>query len=93
MRGSDATRVTVAPSATYSGGASSGCASCTRGHCASRSACLLELTVVDPPSWRILGPLVWAECERALRIARRQPTEALQRRRVVLDGRLPELPR
>ncbi|MFO0594130.1 MAG: GGDEF domain-containing protein [Myxococcaceae bacterium] len=54
---------------------------------------LLELTVVDPPNWQILGPLVWAECERALMIARRQPTEALQQRRVVLDGRLPELPR
>ncbi len=54
---------------------------------------LLELTVVDPPNWQILGPLVWAECERALMIARRKPTEALQVRRVVLDGRLPELPR
>lgn len=54
---------------------------------------LLELSVVDPPNWQLLGPLVWAECERALMIARRQPTEALQRRRVVLDGRLPDLPR
>ena len=54
---------------------------------------LLELSVVDPPNWQILGPLVWAECERALMIARRKPTEALQLRRVVLDGRLPELPR
>jgi GGDEF domain-containing protein len=54
---------------------------------------MLELTVVDPPNWQLLGPLVWAECERALVIARRQPTEALQQRRVVLDGRLPELPR
>ncbi len=52
---------------------------------------LLELTVVDPPNWQLLGPLVWAECERALIIARRKPTEALQQRRVVLDGRLPEL--
>lgn len=54
---------------------------------------LLELTVVDPPNWQLLGPLIWAECERALLIARRQPTEALQRRRVVLDGRLPEFER
>lgn len=54
---------------------------------------LLELTVVDPPNWQLLGPLVWAECERALMIARRQPTEALQQRRVVLDGRLPDFPR
>ena len=54
---------------------------------------LLELTVVDPPNWQLLGPLVWAECERALMIARYQPTEALQQRRVVLDGRLPEFER
>ena len=54
---------------------------------------MLELTVVDPPNWQLLGPLVWAECERALVIARRQPTEELQQRRVVLDGRLPELRR
>ncbi|MGV3622595.1 MAG: diguanylate cyclase domain-containing protein [Archangium sp.] len=51
----------------------------------------LELTVVEPPNWQLLGPLVWAECERALIIARRKPTEALQQRRVVLDGRLPPL--
>jgi hypothetical protein len=49
--------------------------------------------VVDPPNWQLLGPLVWAECERALVIARRQPTEDLQQRRVVLDGRLPEMRR
>ncbi len=54
---------------------------------------LLELTVVDPPNWQLLGPLVWAECERALMIARRTPTEALQSRRVELNGRLPDLPR
>lgn len=50
---------------------------------------LMELTVVEPPNWQILGPLVWAECERALLISRRQPTDALQARRVVMDGRLP----
>lgn len=54
---------------------------------------LLELTVVDPPNWQLLGPLVWAECERALIIARRQPTEAVQRRKIVLDARLPEFER
>jgi GGDEF domain-containing protein len=54
---------------------------------------LLELTVVDPPNWQLLGPLVWAECERALVISRRMPTEELQQRRVVLDGRLPEMRR
>ena len=51
---------------------------------------LLELTVVEPPNWQVLGPLAWAECERALMIARRQPTEALQARRVELNGRLPD---
>lgn len=53
---------------------------------------LLELTVVDPPNWQVLGPLAWAECERALIIARRKPDAGVQRRRVALDGRLPELP-
>lgn len=51
---------------------------------------LLELTVVEPPNWQVLGPLAWAEAERALMIARRQPTEALQARRVELNGRLPD---
>lgn len=54
---------------------------------------LVELTVVDPPNWQVLGPLLWAECERALMIARRAPWEGVLRRRVALDGRLPELPR
>ncbi|MCC6334530.1 MAG: GGDEF domain-containing protein [Myxococcales bacterium] len=49
----------------------------------------LELTVVDPSHWQVLGPLVWAECERALVIARRAGVTSIQRRRVVLDGRLP----
>ena len=52
---------------------------------------LMDLTVVDPPNSQILGPLVWAECERALLIARRKPTEELQVRRVVMGGRLPEM--
>lgn len=51
---------------------------------------LLELTVVDPPNWQLLGPLVWAECERALVVARRHGVTSLQRRSVSLDGRLPE---
>jgi len=49
----------------------------------------LELTVVDPPNWQVLGPLAWAECERALMIARRGGVTTIQKRRVVLDGRLP----
>ena len=51
---------------------------------------LLELTVVDPPNWQLLGPLVWAECERALVVARRGGVQAMQRRRVELHGRLPD---
>ena len=51
---------------------------------------LLQLTVVEPTNSQLLGPLVWAECERALVIARRQPTEALQVRRVEMNGRLPD---
>ena len=49
-----------------------------------------ELTVVDPPNWQLLGPLVWAECERALTIVKRQPYEGVLHRRVTLNGRLPE---
>jgi hypothetical protein len=51
----------------------------------------LELTVVEPPNWQILGPLVWAEIERAHLIFRRTTVEGVLRRRVVLDGRLPEM--
>lgn len=54
---------------------------------------LMELTVVEPTNAQLLGPLVWAECERALVIARRQPTEALQVRRVEMNGRLPDFNR
>ncbi len=53
----------------------------------------LRLTVVDPPNWQVLGPLVWAECERALIISRRAPFTDVLERRVELNGRLPELPR
>lgn len=49
-----------------------------------------ELTVRDPPNWQLLGPLVWAECERALTIAKRQPLESVLRRAANLNGRLPE---
>jgi hypothetical protein len=49
----------------------------------------LELTVVDPPNWQLLGPLVWAECERAHLVFRRTQTREVLRRRVELHGRLP----
>ena len=51
---------------------------------------LLELTVVGPSHWQVLGPLVWAECERALVVARRAPYEGVMTRKIVLDGGLPE---
>ena len=51
---------------------------------------LLELTVVAPSHWQVLGPLVWAECERALVLARRAPYEGILHRKLVLDGGLPE---
>lgn len=51
---------------------------------------LLELTVVGPSHWQVLGPLVWAECERALVLARRAPYEGVLKRKIVLDGGLPE---
>ena len=51
---------------------------------------LLELTVVAPSHWQVLGPLVWAECERSLVLARRAPSPAVLKRKVVLDGGLPE---
>ncbi len=50
----------------------------------------VELTVVDPPNWQVLGPLAWAEFERALVIAKRQPFHDVLRRTVTLGGRLPE---
>ncbi len=53
----------------------------------------LRLTIVDPPNWQVLGPLVWAECERAHIIARRAPSDAVLERRLVLDGRLPDFDR
>lgn len=51
---------------------------------------LLELTIVGPSHWQVLGPLVWAECERALVLARRAPYEGVLKRKIVLDGGLPE---
>jgi hypothetical protein len=34
----------------------------------------------------VLSVLAWAECERALAIARREPFESVLRRRIALDG-------
>ncbi len=50
------------------------------------SVALLHLTIVKPSHWQVLGPLLWAECERALTLASRGMTSGLQRRRVELDA-------
>jgi len=47
---------------------------------------LLELTVTQPSHPQVLSVLTWAECERALAIARREPFESVLRRHIALDG-------
>ncbi len=47
---------------------------------------MLHLTVVKPSHWQVLGPLLWAECERALTLASRGMASGVQRRRVELDA-------
>ncbi|NOJ98968.1 diguanylate cyclase [Corallococcus coralloides] len=51
---------------------------------------LLELTVHQPSHWQVLGPLLWAEVERAYIMERTGRTHGLQRRRLRLDAFLPE---
>ncbi len=50
---------------------------------------LLELTIEQPSHWQVLGPLVWAELERAYTLERRGPGEGLQGRRLQLGGFVP----
>jgi GGDEF domain-containing protein len=51
---------------------------------------LLEFTVDQPSHWQVLGPLLWAELERAHVMERLgRTTEPLQRRRIRLDGFVP----
>lgn len=50
---------------------------------------LLELTVEQPSHWQVLGPLVWAELERALTLEKMGQASGLQRRRIRLDGFVP----
>lgn len=50
---------------------------------------LLHLTLARPSHWQVLGPLVWAECERALTLARTQQVTGVQRRRIELDAAVP----
>jgi hypothetical protein len=47
---------------------------------------LLELQIVQPSSWQVLGPLAWAEVERALTLAKRGAPPVLLRRRIDLQG-------
>jgi GGDEF domain-containing protein len=54
---------------------------------------LLELTVTQPSHPQLLGVLAWAECERALAIARREPFTSVMTRRIALDGAVPLGPR
>ena len=49
----------------------------------------LRLTVVDPSHWQVLGPLLWAEIERAHVIARRGLASGIEERTLQLDGRVP----
>ncbi len=49
----------------------------------------LRLTVIDPSHWQVLGPLLWAEIERAHVLARRGLASGIQERTLRLDGRVP----
>ena len=49
----------------------------------------LRLTVRDPSHWQVLGPLLWAEIERAHVLARRGHASGIQERTLLLDGRVP----
>ncbi len=51
---------------------------------------LLELTLVAPSHWQLLGPIVWAECERVVVLARRAPYDSVLKRKIVLEAGLPE---
>ncbi len=53
---------------------------------------LLEVTVDAPSHWQVLGPLVWAELERAHVMERGGRAQGLQRRRLRLDGFVPGAP-
>lgn len=50
----------------------------------------LSLSVVAPSHWQVLGPLLWAECERAMLTEKRVPGQGVQPRRLVLDALTPD---
>jgi GGDEF domain-containing protein len=56
------------------------------------SVSALRLTVADPSHWQVLGPLLWAEIERAHVLARRGAVDGIQERTLQLDGRVPGAP-
>jgi GGDEF domain-containing protein len=51
---------------------------------------LLDLTLVSPSHHEVIGPLVWAECERALLLKKRIPATGVVARKVVLDALTPD---
>lgn len=53
------------------------------------SIALLELTVARPSHWQVLGPIVWAECERAYAMARAGQASGVQQRHLDLNGAVP----
>ncbi len=47
---------------------------------------MLQLEIVKPSHWQVLGPILWAEAERAHVVERSGKAAEIQRRRVVLDA-------
>lgn len=47
---------------------------------------LLDLVIERPHHWRVLGPVVYAELERAQTVQRLGKADAIQRRRIRMDG-------
>ncbi|MBF5042732.1 GGDEF domain-containing protein [Aggregicoccus sp. 17bor-14] len=52
----------------------------------------LSLAVRSPSHWQVLGPLVWAELERAFALARMGGERGVQRRTLELAGAVPLTP-
>lgn len=50
---------------------------------------LLRLEIAQPSHWQVLGPLVWAEAERAHVLERRGGAAGVQRRRIELGAAIP----
>ena len=50
----------------------------------------LELTIEEPSHWQVLGPLVWAELERAFTVEKQGAAQGVQVRRLQLGGFVPQ---